>query len=89
MPWLVALEVPELSTYTTNTNPNKLYAIVLEDVVVGPFIGTIEELAKVQAEYPKHEFYEMTPEMGAVTMGHFWNKNNSKKEKINAQICNS
>jgi hypothetical protein len=47
----------------------KMYAITLNDMVLGPFVGEKEELEQVQAEYPNHKFIEMTKENSPAFVG--------------------
>ena len=46
-----------------------MYAITLNDMVLGPFVGEKEELEQVQAEYPNHKFIEMTKENSPAFVG--------------------
>ena len=65
------------SSFTTD----KMYAVVLNERILGPFYGNEEELNKLKVEYPDHKFYEMTLENSPVTVGAIWKED---KEKVNA-----
>jgi hypothetical protein len=50
----------------------KMYAIVLDNVVIGPLVANNEELKQIEKEYPKHKFIEMTEKNSPAITGEIW-----------------
>ena len=51
------------------TSTTKMYAVVLDEIVISPFIGNEEELTKAKEQYPQHKFIEMTIENSPIAIG--------------------
>ena len=57
----------ELSTSTI-----KMYALLLDKVVIAPFVCEESELLENQKKYPQYEFIEMTLENSPAQVGEIW-----------------
>jgi hypothetical protein len=62
----VLAEMVETVSFTSTT---KMYAVVLDEIVISPFIGNEEELLKAKEQYPQHKFIEMTIENSPIAIG--------------------
>jgi hypothetical protein len=52
----------------------KMYAVVSDNVVLGPLVATLDELDLVQKQYPDYNFIEMTEENTPAIVGEKWIK---------------
>jgi hypothetical protein len=57
----------------SSTSTIKMYAVIDNSVILGPYVGTEEELKETKLNNPNYNFVEMTLENSPMKIGDIYN----------------